>query len=454
VHALLARQLKRIGIALESAPLEWRALLDRVSQTYADADQDRYRFERSMTISSEEMRELAESLAAERDRLRAIFDSAAVGICNALPDCTIIDCNEAYARMLGRTRADIIGRSWVDFIHPDERGKGMTTAFAYLAQPTSFERKYIHRDGSTVWGIATVSTMRDSTGAAFSNIAVVRDITAQRHLEQTLSHAQKLEAVGRLAAGVAHEINTPLQFLGDNITFLDRSLTALLGLYRQTRALMPAAHASIERLEQAADLEFIAGELPRAIHESAGGVAHVARIVGAMKVLAHHEQSGRQTLVDVNTTLRSVVTIAHSEIKYVADVRFELGDIPPVLAYADDLSQVFLNLVVNAAHATADSVRTKGRGEIRVSTRRDGANIVIEIADTGCGIPENIRARVFDPFFTTKEVGRGTGQGLSIARAIIVDKHHGTLSFDTQVGVGTVFFVQLAVAGSTRSEAA
>jgi signal transduction histidine kinase len=179
----------------------------------------------------------------------------------------------------------------------------------------------------------------------------------------------------------------------------------------------------------------------------------VATIVRAMKEFAHPD-TRQKSAADLNRAIKSTLTVARNELKYVADVETDLGDLPPVVCNISDLNQVFLNLLVNAAHAIREVVRegTDAKGKIRVRTRREGNTVLIAISDTGCGIPENIRGRIFDPFFTTKEVGRGTGQGLSIARSVVVEKHGGSLTFETEPGKGTTFFVRLPIGTNCREE--
>jgi signal transduction histidine kinase len=285
---------------------------------------------------------------------------------------------------------------------------------------------------------------------------------SHRELESTLAalHAAqaerlqsaKLESIGELAAGIAHEINTPIQFVGDNTRFLGTAFEELVQLiltYREVLATAGDGGASSDAAsrvlaaEESADLAFLQEEVPRAITQSLDGVWRVASLVRAMKEFAHPSSSA-QAPADLNQAILSTLTVARNEIKYVADVDTELGELPPVTCHVGDLNQVFLNLLVNAAHAIADRVATDGgRGVIHVSTCREGEHVVVAIRDTGAGIPEAVRSRIFDPFFTTKEVGRGSGQGLTIARSIVVDKHGGSLTFETAPGEGTTFFVRI-----------
>jgi len=170
--------------------------------------------------------------------------------------------------------------------------------------------------------------------------------------------------------------------------------------------------------------------------------------VSAMKAFSHPDHK-EQVPTALNAALENTLVVAHNEYCGVADIVTELGDIPNVVCHIGELNQVFLNLIVNAAHAISDVVKQAGgRGKIAIRTQLDGDDtVLITIADTGAGIPEAIRDRVFDPFFTTKDVGRGTGQGLALARTAIVDRHGGSISFDTRLGEGTTFFVRLPVRG-------
>jgi PAS domain S-box-containing protein len=285
-------------------------------------------------------------------------------------------------------------------------------------------------------------------------LVVAQDVTARAQLEMDLRHAQKLEAVGSLAAGIAHEINTPIQFIGDNTRFLLDSFTDLAKVLDAYRKLGQAAvrcgtscgpAREVTAAEEAADLDFIKEEIPKALAQTLEGVTRVATIVRAMKEFAHPNPS-EKAATDLNRALESTLIVARNEIKYVANVETELQELPLVQCNGGDMNQVFLNLLVNAAHAIKDRGDGDGhKGVIGVRTRREGDQVVISISDTGCGIPEDIRDKIFEPFFTTKEVGRGTGQGLAIARSIVVDNHGGTLTFESVVGQGSTFQIRLPV---------
>jgi signal transduction histidine kinase len=269
-----------------------------------------------------------------------------------------------------------------------------------------------------------------------------------------MSQAQKLESVGRLAAGVAHEINTPVQFVSDNVQFVRASLPQIAAVIHAFRNLQQtvqsggdvAGAASLAgAADKAADLDYIMENAPLAIESAIDGLGRIATIVRSMKEFAHPDQAAK-SLADLNQAIRGTLVIAHNEYKYVAELDAQYGELPAVPCYLGEINQVILNLLVNAAHAISDVVKdTASLGKLTVRTRLDGAAVEISISDTGTGIPEAARDKIFDPFFTTKEVGRGTGQGLAIARSVIVNKHGGTLRFETECGKGTTFIIRLPI---------
>ncbi|MDY3552962.1 GAF domain-containing protein [Gemmata sp. JC717] len=283
-----------------------------------------------------------------------------------------------------------------------------------------------------------------------------QDVTERKMLEEELRRAHKLESVGQLAAGIAHEINTPIQYIGDNTGFIGdalRDLSRVIVAYRSAGD-DPGARALADAAAADADLDYLLTEAPRALGQTLEGIRHVARIVKAMKEFAHPGAVEKVPL-DLNRALETVITVARNEWKYVAEVETRLApDLPPVHGLPGELNQVFLNLLVNAAHAVKDAHGGSGRkGLVTVSTRAVGNVVEVRISDTGCGIPEGIRNRVFDPFFTTKPVGQGTGQGLSIAHAVVVKQHGGAVTFETEAGKGTTFIVQLPRDGTRLTSA-
>jgi signal transduction histidine kinase len=261
-------------------------------------------------------------------------------------------------------------------------------------------------------------------------VGVDFDISEVKQLQSQLAQAQKLESVGQLAAGVAHEINTPIQYIGDNAKFLEDAFRDLIEMR--------------EVEHRAEDFAYLKAEVPNAITQLSEGVNHVARIVRAMKEFSHPGPI-EKTEVDINQAIESTILVSKHEWKFVAEITTDLDpDLPPVPCVAGEVNQVILNLIVNAAHAIAEVVKDSGRkGRILISTRQKESVLEISIADTGAGIPEGIQSRIFDPFFTTKPVGKGTGQGLAIAHTVIVQKHKGTLRFESEVGRGTTFLIEL-----------
>jgi two-component system NtrC family sensor kinase len=204
---------------------------------------------------------------------------------------------------------------------------------------------------------------------------------------------------------------------------------------------------TIERAGVDADLGYLLENIPKALDRSLEGLTRIATIVRSMKEFAHPDQTA-MTEIDLNRAIQSTLVIAKSEYKCVAEVDTDFGDLPLVTCHGGEVNQVVLNLIVNAAHAIGDVVQgTDRKGTIAIQTRHEGAFVAIRIADTGGGIPEAVRDRIFDPFFTTKAVGKGTGQGLTIARAAIVERHLGDLTFETEVGVGTTFIIRLSITG-------
>lgn len=273
-------------------------------------------------------------------------------------------------------------------------------------------------------------------------------------MEVALRHAQKLESIGQLAAGIAHEINTPAQYIGDNLLFLReafRDLSAFLGV--QARLLEAPEDTQIlaeaRTAWQDADLDFIREEIPRALQQCEEGVGRVARIVGAMKEFSHPDPE-RRSPVNLNRSIESTATVCRNEWKYLAELELDLdASLPPLMCYPSELNQAILNLLINGAHAIADQLKVTGeeKGRIRIQTRQDSDWVEIRVEDSGTGIPESVLPRIFDPFFTTKPVGKGTGQGLAIVHAVVVEKHGGTIEVQTGPGKGACFILRIPLVG-------
>ncbi|ETW98214.1 MAG: hypothetical protein ETSY1_19810 [Candidatus Entotheonella factor] len=302
----------------------------------------------------------------------------------------------------------------------------------------------------------TISPFQLSSAGEPGVLILGQDITDRRLLESQLAQAQKLEAIGQLAAGIAHEINTPTQYVSDNTRFLQEAFHDLATLMKQYEAVCQAAHDTcltdthlnaVKALAADIDAPYLRDEIPLAIQQSLEGLERVATIVRAMKDFSH--PGGEEKVsADLNKAIESTITVARNEWKYVADMVVDFDpDLPDVPCFIGDINQVILNMMVNAAHAIGDLVAagTLSKGTITVKTRRVHDAVEIRIQDTGGGIPEAIRSKIFDPFFTTKEVGRGTGQGLAIAHNVVVEKHGGTINFETEMSRGSTFIIRLPI---------
>jgi two-component system NtrC family sensor kinase len=372
------------------------------------------------------------------------------------PDGRVLDWNPAAERIFGYARTETIGRR-PGFLVDDRRARrALATAFA-RAERWAGEVRCRGADGGARLCESVLVPMLDAGGAHVCTVAVSRDVTTRKALEAQLLQAQKLEAIGQLAAGIAHEINTPTQYVGDNLRFVEQALGDVLDVVASLRRVAEACRAAgvgademaaADAATARADVDFLATELPGAIHHALEGTDRIAEIVRGMKAFSP-QGSGALTATDLNAQLEAAITVSRNEWAYAADIARDLDpSLPLVHCRAGEINQVFLNIIVNAAQAIAAVPSGHGgrRGQISVRSCHDGAWVEVRIADTGAGIPPDVRSRIFDPFFTTRTVGRGTGQGLAIAHGV-VEKHGGSITFETAVGVGTTFVVRLPVAG-------
>jgi PAS domain S-box-containing protein len=395
------------------------------------------------------------------------------------PFSLLVYCNRARVENLGYTKEEAIGQPLTKFFaRPNTEERHAALRRKLLNKETvRNETVALRKDGSTYHRGSTVIPLEDEQGEVTHFVSIGADITArmeaerrQRELQEQLVNemrerermaielrlAQKLESVGRLAAGVAHEINTPIQYVGDSLYFLRSSfddIHAMLMSFREAYAALKENNdvallaQAVEAAVQKADLEFLLQEVPRAFERTFDGSNRVAGIVRAMKEFAHPD-SVEHSPADINHALQTTLIVASNEYKYVAGVKTEFGELPPVICNIGELNQVFLNLIVNAAHAIHDTGKDPGNGgEIRIATVSVGDAVEITFADNGCGIAQEHLDKIYDPFFTTKEVGRGTGQGLAIARSIIVEKHGGEIRVDSTTGAGTQFILRLPING-------
>ena len=387
-----------------------------------------------------------------RSRLKIVVEYSPDALILASESGVMRFVNPAAERLLDRPAAELLGSDLRLLLHPDDRA---ATFSAPSAVPQTCR---IRGREDQPWNAteAVVEYVTENDGSR-SIVFNARDVSERRRLEMELRHAQKLESVGRLAAGVAHEINTPIQFIGDNIRFIEEAFAGFgtvveayeKGLGRAAASVPELAGtvAEIRDAKEQADLDYLMEEAPVAIRQALEGVSQVARIVRAMKQFGHPGDEEKKP-ADLNEAVTNTITVANNEIKFRADVVTDLGDLPLVPCHVGDVNQTVLNLIINAAHAIEAADR--GRGTIRVTTRLEDDYAVIEVADTGTGVPAEIAEKLFDPFFTTKDVGTGTGQGLALVRTLVVDRHHGRIDFTTELGVGTVFSVRLPLHDKSR----
>lgn len=366
--------------------------------------------------------------------------------------------NNAAETVFGITPADAIGKPLHTCGIQWEQADIISQILdcRYTTQPTRFnDVRFNNRVNKPGFLDISITSVLADTGKRSRLLIIGNDITQHKVLESQLVQSQKLEAIGQLAAGIAHEINTPTQYIGDNTHFLMDAFGDLRKLMGKFNALLKAIKdctitdglvQDVERAMEEAGVNYLTEEIPKAIQQSLEGVDRVAKIVLAMKEFSHpgsHEKSA----IDINKAIENTITVSRNEWKYVADMVTDFdASIPLIPCLPGEFNQVILNIIVNAAHAIADVVgngNKEARGVIKVSTKRHGKWAEVRIQDTGTGIPEAARSKIFDPFFTTKPIGKGTGQGLAIAHDIVVRKHGGTIDFETVIGKGTTFIIRI-----------
>ena len=374
----------------------------------------------------------------------------------------------SYQFVLGYSEAEIAAHSSMDLLHPEDADQALKALRDLMkGQPTQrLEYRLRHKDGRYLHFESTAAIIPDPDSNTVRALVVARNITERRQAEQNrmamevqLRQAQKLEAIGQLAAGIAHEINTPIQYIGDNATFLRDSfdetfslMGRLMAQLMEIRALGgTAGDLAGKALDNLADtdLDYLGTEIPKAIQQSLEGVSRISKIVSAMKDFSH-PGSESKVHTDLHRSIESTITVSRNEWKYVASLETDFDPaLPLVPCFPGEFNQVILNLLVNAAHAIEGSKASRPEGalgKITVKTLLHTDEVEVSVSDNGIGIPEDIQQRIFEPFFTTKPVGRGTGQGLAIAYKVIVDKHRGRILLDSALGRGTTFRVFLPLA--------
>ena len=366
--------------------------------------------------------------------------------------------NPSFENITGFSRDEVIGANLhILRSEPAEQDENFFQNMrAALKEKGVWRGRMVSRkkDGTLIQEEVCISPLRDPEGNVFNYVTVRRDITQELALQTQLSQAARLEAVGMLASGIAHEINTPTQYVGDNTRFLQDAFDQIMQLLNKydrfydavrEKGLADTLGSEVESARQATDVAFFAEEVPQAIQQTLEGVQRITKIVQAMREFSH-PGGAEKTPVNLNEAIEHTVTLSRNAWKYVADLETDLDpELPHVRCFPNEINQVFLNIIVNAAQAIeATTEKDKsGKARITVSTRADGTWVEVRIADTGPGIPEDIQEKIFNPFFTTKEVGKGTGQGLAISHAVVVEKHEGELRVESKPGEGALFIIRL-----------
>jgi PAS domain S-box-containing protein len=405
-------------------------------------------------------RKVEEDLREAEQRFRSIFEETIVGVFQGTPSGRYLSVNPAMARIFGYESPEEMVRTVTDvsqtYVEP-KKYMELILLLDRMGAVRNFECQVYRKDRSQIWLSLNAHAVRKD-GVLVRYDGMIEDTTERKALHQQLLQAQKLESIGQLAAGIAHEINTPTQYIGDNVRFLKDAftdLTSLIAEYGKVLAAVKENAALAETLKESlnaigrVDTDFLLNEIPNAIDQGLEGVTRVATLVSAMKEFSH-PGTKEKSPVNLNKAIESTITVARNEWKYVADMETDFDQtLPAIPCLPGEVNQVILNLIVNAAHAIGDVVAKGGtkKGKIRIQTRNCEDWVEIRIQDSGTGIPKHVQARVFDPFFTTKEVGKGTGQGLAIARSVVVDKHDGSIHFETEEGKGTTFIICLPFDG-------
>ncbi len=398
-------------------------------------------------------KEIAENLVESEEQYKVLFENTNNIIFLIVKNRIEIANSSFVEKFVPENYIDIKNMSFTEIFEPDIRKKFLET-FTAMQQDKlksiSFEFKTKDNSAIDKYFEATINAIHYKASLAF--LVSISDVTSKKFMEGRIMQTQKMESIGQLAAGIAHEINTPMQFIGDNNSFLISVFDDIFE-YIEMLKRMVLKHDSdsmkeIEKLEEEYDMNFLKQETPEALFRTQSGVKRISKIVSAMKNFAH--PSGKiKKLSDINQGIDVTITISKNEWKYLAEIDTNFDpNLPLISCYLDELNQVFLNMIVNAAHAIEEKQKITGdtkKGIISISTAKDGDFVKIIISDSGIGIPEETKYKIFDPFFTTKEVGKGTGQGLSIAYDIIVNSHYGNIDIKSEPGEGASFIITLPI---------
>jgi PAS domain S-box-containing protein len=390
---------------------------------------------------------------AARKLLATVIEQTADTVIITEPDGVILYVNPAALQTSGYSKSELLGRKASMFKSEQPPPETFQELWQTITQGNVWSGRITNKkkDNTPIEEDVTISPVRNEEGEITNFVAIKRDVTKMDLLQRQLLQAQKMVAIGQLAAGIAHEINTPMQYVQNNVTFFERAfkdIALLVGDYQKLQG-APGIELSREARKHLDDinLDFLMEEIPESISETHGGINRVVQIVSAMQEFSHPGNNDK-TATDLNHALENTINVSRNEWKYVAEMDTDFDpDLPMVHCLPDQLNQAFLNLIINGAQAIAETGASvpSNPGRISISTRHDDKWVEIRVSDTGGGIPEEIRERIFDPFFTTKQVGKGTGQGLSIIHDVVVQKHGGSIDFISAPDKGTTFILRLPI---------
>jgi PAS domain S-box-containing protein len=400
-----------------------------------------------------------QELRYSEQRYRSLIEATGTGYVITDGKGCVLDANPEYIRMTGREDLSTLrGVSVLEWTIPEDRARyqQIMTACSGDEEVRHFQIALQSPDGRITDVEVNAGSVRlESEGCI---LALCSDVSMRKVMEARRTQAQKLEAIGQLAAGIAHEINTPTQFVSDNVRFLGESVQNLLAIIERQRDMLEqyrqgrGVHVVAEPADERENLNFLISESPMAVQQAIEGITRVRNIVSAMKEFSH-PGTKEMTLVDLNLTLEKALTVSRNEWQYCCNLETNYdANLPLIPCFADEINQVFLNIIVNAAHAVEETVNDDEwkKGTLRIETHHRDPWVEVFIRDTGPGIPEAIQDQIFHPFFTTKDVGKGTGQGLSLAKSA-VEKHGGEISFQSEQGAGTTFTIRLPVTQANLS---
>lgn len=410
-----------------------------------------------LTPDSDNRQNAEEPVGNGHNEINQLISSLPAILIGLSKNSKVVLWNSRAERILGKNQREVKGLS-LDQCGIDWDWNKITDGISQsrtAGQPIRVDDiRYQRSDGEERYLSMTINYLNCDGECILGSTIIGSDITDRKKLETHLQQSQKMEAIGQLAAGIAHEINTPTQFVGDNTRFFQDAFDDLTRVIREYENLIAKARAqslteelitAAEKRIEEIDLPYLEEEIPVALQHTLKGVERITKIVQAMKIFSHPGMAVKEP-TEINKEIEKTITITRNEWKYVAEMETGFdATMPLVPCFRAELNQVILNMIVNAAHAIAEANKDhpSQRGTIRISTHHQDNWAKIRISDTGAGIPEEIRHKIFDLFFTTKGPGKGSGQGLAICHSVIVEKHKGTLDLESQVGKGTTFIIAL-----------